>query len=178
MLLRTNAANWRIISIVFIVIGTAARPVSAEGEPRWHIGIGAGSSNVDQQGFDDDRSMKVFVGYDLSEKFAVEGGFIDAGKFAAEDLSDVSVNIDGFQVVGVGNLQLAPKFSLLGKAGIYICNADKTKGGFSESDRGTIVLFGVGIEYDAKPALRGEWERIDVDGGSIDLLSVSVVFSL
>jgi hypothetical protein len=178
MFLEPNAANWRIISILFLVIGTVAQPVSAAGESRWYVGIGVGSSNVDQQGFDDDTGMKVFVGYDLSEKFALEGGFVDAGNFAAEGLSGVSVNVDGFQFVGVGNLQLTPKFSLLGKAGVYICNTDKTERGFSESDRGTIALFGGAIEYDAKPALRGEWERIQLDGGGIDLFLVSVVFSL
>lgn len=178
MLLGTNAANWWIISIVVLVIGTVAKPVSAVGEPRWYVGIGVGHSDVDRQGFDDDRGIKAFVGYDLSETFALEGGFIDAGDFAVKDSPGASIKIDGFQFVGVGNLQLSQKFSLLGKAGVYICNADKTAAGFSDRDRGTIALFGAGIEYDAKPALRGEWEHIHLEGGGIDLFSVSILFGL
>ncbi|MEE9597580.1 MAG: outer membrane beta-barrel protein, partial [Acidiferrobacterales bacterium] len=69
--------NWRIIAIVFLVIGMVGKPVRAAGEPRWYVGIGVGSSDVDNGDFDDDRGMKAFVGYGLSETFALEGGFID-----------------------------------------------------------------------------------------------------
>ncbi len=176
MFLGTSTVNWRIIAIVFLVIGMVGKPVRAAGEPRWYVGIGVGSSDVDNGDFDDDRGMKAFVGYGLSETFALEGGFINAGDFAAKDSPGTSIKIEGFQFVGVGNLQLTQKFSLLGKAGVYICNADKTVAGFSESDGGTFALFGVGIEYDAKPTLRGEWEHTHLGGGGIDLFSVSIVF--
>lgn len=99
------------------------------------------------------------------------------GKFDAKNLPGGSIEIAGLQLVSVGSFRLSEKLSVLGKAGVHICNSDKTTAGFSESDCGTVVLFGVGIGYDAKPAIRGEWERIGVDDSPIDFLSVSIVFS-
>lgn len=174
----TSAANWHIIAIVVLVVGMVAKPVRAGEGSHWYVGAGVGSSDAGNGNFDDDRGIKAFVGYDFSETFALEGGFIDAGDFDAEDSPGSSIKIDGFQFVGVGNLRLTQKFSLLGKAGVYFCDADKTEAGFSESDRGTLALFGVGIEYHATPAIRGEWEYIDIDGGGIDLFLVSVLFTL
>lgn len=178
MLDETSTMPWQTIAAVIIMISAVVRPVSAAGERHWYVGVGLGNSDVERQGFDDDRNMKAFVGYNFSEKFALEGGFIDAGEFAAKQLPGASINVDGFQFVSVGSLHLTQKFSVLGKAGIYFCNADKTIAGFSESDRGTVLLFGAAVEYDARPAIRGEWERIDFDGGRIDLFFVSVLFRL
>lgn len=166
----------RVAAAIIVAVSTVTIPTTAVSAAGWYIGVGAGDSEVDDKDIDDNMGIKLFVGYNLSEKFAVEGGFIDLGKFDARDSTVASVDVEGVQVVAVADVPITEKFSLLGKAGVYLCDADKTLVGISESERGTLPLFGIGIEYGKTLAIRSEWDHIHADGEPINLFSVSVVF--
>ena len=75
---------------------------------------------------------------------------------------------------------MAQDFSLLGRVGVYNGKADRTVNGVNDSERGTDVKYGAGVQYDLSKntAIRGEWERYRVKALDIkdntDLFSVGV----
>lgn len=158
---------------IILVIGALANPLASAQDTGWYLGAGAGTSDVDVSGFDDDTGTKLSVGYRFNRNLGLEGGFTDLGEF---DAAGSSVEIDGFQIVGVYSLPaVGEKVSVFGKAGFYGWDGETASG---LSDNGTDAAFGLGVQYGAGDwAVRGEWERFDIDGDDVDLISASIVYS-
>ncbi len=146
-----------------------------------------------------DRGFKLFLGKQLNQYFAVEGGYFDLGKFgfAATTSGNGSFNgRAGFRGVDldlVGQLPLSQRLSVLGRIGMEYARTTTTFGGNrlagvtnpSASQRKANAKFGVGLEYKLSEALalRGEVERYRVNDavgnrGDVDLLSVGLVYKL
>jgi OOP family OmpA-OmpF porin len=148
-----------------------------------------------------DTAWKVFGGYRINRHFAVEGAYINLGKFSESTtvtsingvaVAPVALTVDvktknGFYASAVGIVPLGSQFSLFGKLGVYTIKTEATatasSGGrtasSSGSDRNEDLMFGVGASYDftKEIAARAEWERFRKVGGSnsVDLGDVSVL---
>jgi OmpA-OmpF porin, OOP family len=131
-------------------------------------------------GLDTDRSStgtKLFGGYQLTPNFAVEGGYVDLGKFnsAAGQLEGSGVYLDA-----VGSVPISGPWSAYGKLGVFNGRAENSLVG---SDRGTSAKLGAGLQYtiDRNLSVQGEWERyrFDTSGAraNTDLYSVGVKYS-
>ena len=141
--------------------------------------------------------FKLYGGYKFNPNFALEGGYVDLGKFGftANTLPTGSLNGDirlrGFNLDAVGILPLTDKFSAQARVGLTSIQArDRFAGtgavGVSNPNptkRATNYKLGVGLEYAFSPnlAVRGDLERYRVDDavgnrGHIDMASVGLVY--
>ncbi|HEV7913465.1 MAG TPA: porin family protein [Albitalea sp.] len=112
----------------------------------------------DLGGLPTDRSStggKLYGGYEFNDNIAVEAGYANVGK-ARSDAGDVKG--DGIFVDAVGKVPLSQSLSALGRIGAF---NGKAKTSFGNSDRGTDVKYGLGLQYDfnKQTGIRGEWER-------------------
>lgn len=120
------------------------------------------SSSQWQRGVDgvpaDERgaSGKLFLGYQLTPAWSVEGGYVNFGRLS-DASAGTSVHANGVFVDAVGQWAFAPKWALLGRAGLVNANIS---GSTSGDDRDTGLRAGVGLQYSLSPsvALRGEYE--------------------
>jgi OmpA-OmpF porin, OOP family len=146
---------------------------------------------------DKDTVWRVFAGYQLNRNFAIEGGYADLGRATASGVIggvDVSARFEttAWDLVAVGILPLANRFSLYGKLGLYYgtvkATATGTLGGFSqtdsEKDSGTDLTFGIGALFDITRniGVRAEYRKYSDVGGSdvgesdVDVIGISVLY--
>ncbi len=167
----------RLISVLMLFsFVTITTPFASAAEPGWYFGAGIGNSDPDVSLLDDDTGTKFFAGYNYDGTWALEGGFVDLGDFDIDTLPG-SVEVDGFQFAGVGNLPVGTA-SLFGKAGLYWWDGEaRAFGAPIGDDDGIDVMWGFGVAFEISDnwRVRGEWERFDIDGDDIDMLSVSVI---
>ena len=164
------------------LLGSLALAGQAQAEGLY-IGGSAGGSHFKGNsvgGVQTDRSStgtKLFGGYQLTPNLALEGGYVDLGKFrnSAGQLEAQGVYLDA-----VGTVPISGPWSAIGRVGVYNGKVDNSLVG---SDRGTSGKVGAGIQYtiDRNLSVQGEWERYRLDGGgtraNTDLYSVGVKYS-
>jgi OOP family OmpA-OmpF porin len=134
---------------------------------------------------DKDTAWKIFGGYQLNRNFAVEFGYANLGEVNLSFLGlTETIEATAWEVVAVGSLPVADRFSLYGKAGFYSADVeDRTNFGFSADESNTGLTFAIGARYDvqANAGIRVEWQKYsDVGGGEVgetdvDVLSLGVV---
>jgi len=166
----------RLISVLMLLsFVTITTPFAWAAEPGWYFGAGIGNSDPDVSFLDDDSGTKFFAGYNYDGTWGLEGAFVELGDFDIDTLPG-SVEVDGFQFAAVGNLPVG-EASLFGKAGFYRWNAEAPAGSPIGDDDGIDVMWGFGIAFEISDnwLVRGEWERFDIDGDDIDMLSISLV---
>ena len=134
---------------------------------------------------DKDTAWKILGGYQFNRNFAVELGYTDLGEVSATDGVDtVSIESTAFELVALGMMPIADKFSVYGKIGVYRGETDASAPGISISESNTDLTFGIGVRYDFTRNLgvRAEWQKYtDVGGGDIgeadvDVISVGVIW--
>jgi len=133
--------------------------------PGFYVGGEVGKFDI---GDDDDTAFKITGGYQINRTFAAEvsyGSFFDKG----------GVELTGFELVGVASFPLGNKFSVYGKLGFLMWEADAGVGG---SEDGTDLTFGLGVQYDVtnKLGLRAGWQRYDIDDTDADLFSIGLIY--
>lgn len=143
---------------------------------------------------DTDTGWKLYLGYQFNPNFAVEGGYVDLGKFsfssttAAGSLSGDLKTKNGVFVDAVGIIPLQNNFSIFGKLGLYSIkselNGSGSGGSVSASHTTGDITYGLGAGYDftRNLAARVEWERFNKVGDNataksdLDLVSVGVLY--
>ena len=145
-----------------------------------------GLSNCD----DSDTAWKVFGGYQFTPSLAVEAGYTDLGEVSArEGGASLRAEATAWEVVGVGSIPVADRFSLYGKAGLYRAEIEVRVriaglGSDSLDESNNDLTFGFGARYAVSDAVgvRAEWQRYsdvgggDIEEGDIDVMSVGVLF--
>jgi OOP family OmpA-OmpF porin len=177
------------IAAMGLAMCTAAH---AERQPGFYVGAGVGQGTLDFDttdftvaGVDDsDTAFKIYAGYTFSEFISVEAAYIDAGaptdqigQFAIQfDLSAVNVSV-------IGHLSLTDSFELFGKAGLasYDYDAEQRLNGTligtgGDSDQDVSYGFGGTYFFSAPFEIRGEYEFVEIDSGSYDVVSISGAF--
>lgn len=126
---------------------------------------------------DIDQGWKIFGGYRFNDNVAVEVFHADLGDAEVSDGVDwVKVGADGYGVSAVGLLPVSDNFDLFAKAGMFHWSADVTSSvGVSGGDDGTDLTYGIGAAYNMKNvSFRAEFERYDISGDDIDMISAGV----
>ena len=184
----------------------------------WYIGAGIGQSraNIDEDrltrsltangatmtGFSkDERGVggKLYVGKQLNQYFAIEGGLFDLGKFgfnattSGNGVLNGEVGFRGVNLDLVGQLPLSQRFSVYGRLGMSYAQAKAHFTGNrllvqtnpNPSQRKLNAKAGLGLEYKFSEALalRAEVERYRVNDavgnqGDVDLASINLVYKL
>lgn len=138
---------------------------------------------------DKDTSWKVLGGYQVTPNFAAEVAYIDFGKVEARGPGGtISAKAHALELVGLGILPIADKFSLYGKFGVYHgtvdvdVNTTTLRGNASDTSTDTTFGFGAGFDITRQVTVRAEWQRYNKVGGSntgkddIDVVSVGGIF--
>lgn len=178
---------------------TFVGPVFAQ-DAGFYIGAALGQAQIDVDCTgastcdDKDSNWKILGGYQFNKNFAVELGYTDLGEssFAGSlpPFGTVTATLEStaWELVAVGILPLADRFSVYGKIGMYRAETDFSGsvsglGSVSESDSNTDLTFGIGVRFDFTKNLgvRGEWQRYSDVGPSdlesdLDVISVGVIW--
>lgn len=174
----------------------------------FYIGGALGQSSVDLDCTgttscdDKDSTWKILGGYQFNRNFALEFGYADLGAatastpafflpgFGIVPAANLKIEATVFELLAVGILPIANRFSLYGKAGLFRAETD-TSVSFangiseSESDSATNLTFGAGVRFDLTKNLgiRLEWQRyMDVpeavtdSESDVDVMSIGVIF--
>ncbi len=151
---------------------------------------------------DNDTGYKLQLGYKFTPSWAVEGGYVDLGKFrynatfsgpvAGSASTDAKVN--GWNIAAVGILPINDQFAVFGKLGAVDAKVETsaTATGAGTSASGSVSAtkwkanYGLGATFSLSKTIgfRAELERFEKLGesgktgeSSVDLLSVGVVFT-
>jgi OOP family OmpA-OmpF porin len=152
------------------MLGAAAMSVSAgamaQQQPAsgWYIGGDIGQ--LDLEDADKDTAWRILGGYQINRNFAAELGY---GMLYDKD----DVEVTAWELVGIGSFPLANRFSVFGKLGFAMWEAEFPGG----DDDGTDLTYGIGLQYDVSRnlGLRAQWQRYDVDADA-DLLSIGLIY--
>lgn len=119
----------------------------------------------------------------------MEFGYTDLGEVTGTvGSSSVAIESTAFELVAVGFLPFADKFSAYGKLGMYRGDTEATVTGplgGSVSDSNTGLTFAVGVQWDfAKNlAARAEWQKYSDVGGDnvggesdLDIIGIGVIW--
>ena len=135
-----------------------------------------------------DNAFKIFGGYMFNRHFGIEGAYVDLGEvsysgdFFGTPVTGGRVELTGFNVSAVGSYPVNEQFSVFGKVGLFLWDAEAndTTGGapFSAKQDGTDLSFGVGVGYHFTRNLgvRAEWEMFKTDDADATLLSVGLLW--
>ena len=212
--------NRKAIAITVATLLGAGGLASAQaaGNDGWYGGLDLGRSNqrlgggqidsaLGQQGLTTSSSMDehatawgLFAGYQFNPYFAVEGGYVNLGKFdysstASAPAADTVTGHFGVQGVDAAAVGLVPfgarqQWAAYGKAGLLYAKSTldaSSTGAVAASDAdhwSTSPLLGAGINYDLtrNVALRAEYDRYfkvgdaTVGKGDIDAMTARVVY--
>ncbi|MGH8640447.1 MAG: outer membrane beta-barrel protein [Burkholderiales bacterium] len=169
-----------ILGALFAVISLGSAPAfsqdqafyagAAFGQSKFKDGC-SGVANCD----DSDTSLSIFGGYQFNKHFAAEIGYTDLGKATAPG---ASVEATGFEFTAVGTLPLNPQFSLYGKLGFFMWDADARGPGGSFSDDGTDLTYAIGVRWNFAKNLAAQlqWQRYEVDDLDADVIGIGILF--
>jgi OOP family OmpA-OmpF porin len=159
-----------------------AAPVQAK-EGQFYLGLGVGQSfiepdpdtnntgyNVDE---DTDFGGKIFLGYDLTDFWSIEGFYADLGASELSHTTKPKGEID-YKTYGLETLLYLPNtkpgFSGFLKLGLGKVKTDSDTIRFEDVENGQL-FGGVGLEYqfESTVSLRGEYQYFDEDAQLITL---------
>jgi len=140
---------------------------------------------------DTDTALRLLGGYQFSKHFALELGY---SQFGEASISSgglfAKVESTAWEVVAVGMLPVADRFSIYGKIGMYRADSDFSTNivlpgipqALSESNND--LTFGFGLQFDISGSLgvRAEYQRYQDLGGpqigesDLDVMSIGVVY--
>lgn len=150
--------------------------------------IALGATGLSSSLDDSNTGYKLQLGYQFNENWALEGGYVDLGKFKYNSASSLgALNADvkatGWNIDAVGTLPINEQFSVFGKIGLIRAKFEATAtgpgGSASASETESKSTWGIGGTYNFSKTVgvRAEWERFNMgDNSDVDLLSVGLAF--
>lgn len=165
------------LAMMMSAVLLAPAAVMAQG---WYAGGGLGDSEVEDVG-GDDTSFKLFGGYRLSERVAVEAAYHDFGDYNERS---VSAEAEALSLSVVGMLPLNPQWSLFARGGLARTSTDVRVGSWHESDDDFSLAVGLGVTWLVTPQieLRADYELIDqvsfggIDDGDIETVGIGAAY--
>ena len=142
--------------------------------------IGQSGVQVDDLDYDANATgYKLIAGWRFLDWLAVEGNYVDFGSGDETILGDrISTEADGVSLSAVGFVPLGP-VDLYARVGAIDWDAEVTSVDFgSFSDDGTDLTYGVGAQFRVLSlAFRAEYERFDLEGADVDMISVGFTWT-
>lgn len=172
-------------SILAVATATLMLPFMANAESGLYLAgsIGSASLEEDFDGFnvnDDVASYRLLAGWQLGDAFGIEAGYLDFGTFeqrvdlgGATALTQLSAN--GWTLGGTLAAPLTEQFSIVGRAGVFVWDADIAVDGIREAvDDDSNPYYGAGARFAFTPNLwlLGDWTRYELDDVNSDVISL------
>ena len=156
----------------------AALPLAAQDyvERGWYVGVEGGQGSLEDSS--DETLGGVFAGFQFNRHFALEGGYqnLDTVEDPGGDEAPGEADVEGWKLLAVGKVPLAPRFSLVGKAGLFGSKVDtvffdaEDRTEENESDVG--FAFEGGLEFKLSNRWRAE---LAFGNYATDTLDVTIV---
>jgi OOP family OmpA-OmpF porin len=131
---------------------------------------------------EEDTGWKIFGGFQFNRHLGVELGYANLGEASASGLGvTATAEVTAWDLVAVGSLPIMDRFSVYGKLGLFLADAEVTSNvGVSSDESESGITFGVGLRYDftRNLGLRAEWQRYQEvdDETDVNLLSIGIVW--
>jgi hypothetical protein len=162
--------NTKSLVATTLLAANISLPLAAHAtQPGLYAGVGIGSAD-DVILNETSAGSKLFAGINVNRFLGMEVSYVNLG-----DYVNGAVTQDGVSYEVVGYLPISPYVNVFGKVGAF----DWRVRSGSLSVRGTDSDYGFGIntEVSQRVWLRGEYQKfLDVDGGDVNLASVSVSY--
>ena len=146
-----------------------------------YLGAGIGHTRIDASDYGNsfdgsDHGYKLFGGYRFNDYFALELAYYDYGE--PDDSFggvDVAIELDGFGGFAVGFYPLNDSFDLMARLGYARYDIKARAAGISVSNDDDAVAWGFGGDYklNKRFSIAGEWERLGLNDGTADMISIS-----
>lgn len=142
--------------------------------------IGQSSLDIDEVSYDASATgYKLIAGWRFIDWLAIEGNYVDFG--SGDDSiagTRVESEADGISLSAVGFLPVGP-VDLFARVGMIDWNADLSSPGLgSESDDGTDLTYGVGLQFRVwSLGIRAEYELFDIEDADVDMISLGVTWT-
>lgn len=193
------------IAAFLFALGVATVSISAWAQGGY-VGVGFGQTSVDLDtcdldisctSDDSDTAFKIFGGYKFNPNWGIEGAYIDGGEVSQSGTdsflgtASATFEISGINLAVLGIIPVSERFSLQGKAGLFLWDMDVSVtssvfGPASLSESGNSPMFGIGgtFNFTKQFGILVEYEKFldvgekDITGeADVDLLSASLVFN-
>lgn len=174
-------------------------PSASAGAQSFFFGGSFGKSDIDESiagalitsGSIDgkDSAFKIFGGGFFSPHFGAELSYVDLGEatysgdFFGTPVTNGRMGIWGYNVAALARFPLGERFSLFGKLGVFLWEAEESDvfGGtpFSTTTRGWdggSFGFGAAWRFTRNLAARVEWERFPIDTSDASLVSIGLQY--
>lgn len=154
----------------------------------WYGALDAGRSKISSfcdgvpAGISCNKSATAYraqVGYQLNQNWAIEGGYVNLGKYKLSGAGVTgSISGKGVQASVVGTLPLSNSFSLFGKVGaIHLSEKGSIVGGGlteSVSEKETKATYGAGVQLrlGESASVRAQYEKLTND---VNMVSAGLV---
>jgi OmpA-OmpF porin, OOP family len=126
---------------------------------------------------DKDSAWKLFGGYRFNRNFALEASYFDWGEASGTvgGVGRVSAGQTSMGIAAVGTLDLAPQFSIFGKAG-FLLTEQELPASSAPNREETEFHYGIGARFAFAPnwAARAEWEK--TEKLKVQMLSIGVEY--
>jgi len=173
-----------------------ASPAAAQGRDTGiYVGLGFGTSDHSDQCSgatatitcdDSDKAFKIFGGYQFNRNFAVELGYTNLGEATATNNTNgirITDEATAFEVVVVGMLPIASRFSVYGKLGLFSGEIDRSSNSAlvatGTNDKSGLT-YGAGLRFDItnNVGVRLEYQIYPDVGDITDVkvMSIGVLF--
>lgn len=135
-----------LLSALIAVAFASAASLPAQAND-WYLGGGGGVSighDLDDLGSDvdkNDTAWSLFAGYNFTENFGAELGYLNTGDWSVDDEQFSS---QGATLSAIGRLPLGDVFSLFAEGGAYIYQVDTING--SDNDYAPLLGLGMGAQ--------------------------------
>lgn len=161
-----------VAAIATLAISNPAPAADAASSNHFYGGMSLGASRLDQSD-DHGSAFKLYGGYQFTENFGAEAGFLRLGNV---ENATQSAKARAFYTAGTARWQLSDRFAVNGLLGV----AQRQVSGDIDADE-TAVIAGFGAQYRLTPRmdLTVNWDHLaDVteESSSNDLVSAGVVF--
>lgn len=145
-------------SLAIAMSAALLAPVSALAQG-WYAGGGIGDTELEDWG-SSETSYKLYGGYRLSERLALELSYTDYGDF---NEGQVRADADALAVTAVGMLPLNQQWGLFARGGVARTSTDVRFRSYHDSDEDFTFVVALGVSWLVAPQveLRAEYELLD-----------------
>jgi len=168
-----------ILSMTLLLLSQAAMA-------DFYVGGNIGSAHTDDPAGgvnDSDLGLKVYIGGEINQYFAIEGYFADFGQ-PADTTGFFTTEISGIGVDVLGKIQVGSRSRIFGSVGFFSWDEDYKADGFTiYNDSGTDIKLGVGYQHNftERLSLRVEYEHFligdQIEDIDVDMFSAGVQFN-
>ncbi|MBW6419557.1 outer membrane beta-barrel protein [Celeribacter sp. PS-C1] len=171
---------------------------------RSDFSAGGADSGVTTSYDEEDTAFKIFLGYEINEFLAIEGGYADFGSPSVNyDIyggqtpytTKAAVETDAWFIAAKGTYAINEKFEVFGKLGLsnnrfvenYTSSLDIPEAGGpgASSSTKTDVYYGVGVQYNTASPISfvaeyenfGEFGDNSTGRADVDMFSIGVVYN-